>query len=106
MPLLSSLIASLFGGLTTFLAAVLGAQLAARVAASAVVLGVAGALLLLFNATVAPLAAQAFSTPFGSFIGLAFPPVAGTCLAGVATTWAACTAYRLQANAIAFVAGR
>lgn len=35
----------------------------------------------MFNGYLAPLAQQAFSTSYGQFMGLAFPPVAGTCMA-------------------------
>jgi len=33
-----------------------------------------------FNSYLAPLASQAFNTQYGQFMGLAFPPVAGTCI--------------------------
>lgn len=58
------------------------------------------ALLATFRGLVSPLVAAAFSTEYGQFIGLAFPPVAGNCLATIAACWAACVLYRWQATAI------
>jgi len=79
--------------------------IALRLAAVASLLTFGGALLLVFNTAVAPLAAAVFSTAYGQFIGLAFPPIAGTCLAAVASVWSAAALYGVQRRALSLVAG-
>lgn len=48
---------------------------------STMVLGAYALTLGVFNSYLAPLAQEAFNTQYGQFMGLAFPPVAGTCMA-------------------------
>lgn len=105
MPILGALLVSAFTGLGSLLSVIFGAQIAVRLAAVAAFLGFVGVLMAVFNGLVAPLAAAAFSTSFGQFIGLAFPPVAGTCLAAVAATWSACALFGVQRRALSLVAG-
>jgi len=105
MPLLGSLLVSLFTTLGGFLSAFFAAQVAIRVAAVVAFLGFGAALLLLFNSTVAPLAGAMFSTAYGQVLGLAFPPVAGTCLAAIAAVWSGCALYGIQRRALGLVAG-
>jgi hypothetical protein len=105
MPILGGLLVSLFTGLGGLFSAIFGAQVAIRAAAvvSLVTFGVA--LLAVFNSAVAPLAAAVFSTAYGQLIGLAFPPIAGTCLAAVSACWSACALYGVQRRALSIVAG-
>lgn len=105
MPLLSQLLASIFSGLTGVIAAVFGAQVAARLAAVTALFTFAGALSVAFNAAVAPLVSVVLNNPFGQVAGLAFPPIAGTCLATIATTWAGCGLFSLQRRALGMLAG-
>lgn len=100
MPLLGAFLASFFTGLSTFLAKLFAARVAIRLAAIATIGALGTALLLSFNAFISPLVAAAFSTQYGQLLGLVFPPIAGTCLAGVLALWAACMSYRLQVQAI------
>lgn len=100
MPLFATFLGSLVTGLATFLAQFLSRKVAIATAAIAALATVTGGLLLAFNLAVAPLVASAFSTQYGQFLGLAFPPVAGTCLATYATVWAACVLYRWQVDGI------
>lgn len=94
MPILGAFLASvfgaLFGGMTKDVArkgATLAIALVSFAAASA-------ALLAIMKAAVQPLLAAAFSTGYGQVIGLAFPPVAGTCLTAYASCWIGCAVYR------------
>lgn len=105
MPLLAQLIGSLLGGLVTWLAQVFTKQVAVRVTAGAALVVIVAALMAVFNLHVAPLVAQAFATSYGQVIGLAFPPVAGTCLATITTVWLACASYKLQQRVIGMSAG-
>lgn len=100
MPLLGALLVSLFGGIASWLAEVVTRKVVVA-GAAITAFGVATvALLAAFNGLVAPLVARAFSTSYGQVIGLAFPPVAGTCLATLGACWAACALYKWQAAAI------
>jgi uncharacterized membrane protein required for colicin V production len=100
MPVLASLIASLFGGIAAFFVEHLTKKIltvAAAVAAFAVSFA---ALMLMFNTLVAPLVQAMFSTQYGQFLGLAFPPMAGTCLAAIAAAWGGCALYKLKIQSI------
>lgn len=105
MPIFAALFQSFFVALGTFLTRLFAAKIAIRVLAVAAITALGTGLVVLFNSTVAPLVAAAFSTQYGQFLGLAFPPVAGTCLAAIATVWVACTTYKLQVGAIKLTAG-
>lgn len=105
MPAFAALIPALFGALATFLAKLFAVRLAIRVAAVATLIGCSAILMTTFNGVVAPLVAAAFSTSYGQVLGLAFPPIAGTCLAGIGLVWSACLLYGLQKRAILTTAG-
>lgn len=100
MPVLGALFATLFGGFATFLAGFITKKVLVAGTAVAALAASMGALLLLFRTQVAPLIEQAFSTNYGQVIGLAFPPIAGNCLAVIAAVWAGCVLYRWQVTAI------
>lgn len=96
MPLLAGLIQSLLGSLAGYLAGVF-VKKAAVATGAAVAIGVCMAVLVAaFNTLVTPFIAAMFTTTYGQFIGLAFPPIAGTCLAAIGGTWAACGLYKLK----------
>jgi Family of unknown function (DUF5455) len=105
MPILGGLLVSLFTGLGGLFSAIFGAQIAVKLAAVAAFVGFGVVLLGVFNTLVAPIAAAVFSTSFGQVLGLAFPPIAGTCLAAVSAVWAACGLYGIQRRALSMVAG-
>lgn len=100
MPLFAGLVSAFFTGLGTFLAKLFAARVAIRLTAIITIGALGTALLVMFNTVVSPLVAAAFSTSYGQLLGLAFPPIAGTCIAGILTLWAACLTYRLQVQAI------
>lgn len=104
MPLLAGLIASLAGGIASFLAQVWAKKIVVAglaVAAFAVALGV---LMAVFNGLVSPLIQAMFSTQYGQFLGLAFPPISGTCMTSIATCWGACALYKLKMQSIKMTA--
>lgn len=105
MPILGGLLVSLFTGLGGLFSAIFGAQMAVKLAAVAAFLSFGLVLLGVFNAVVAPIAAAAFSTSYGQVIGLAFPPISGTCVAAVAAVWSACGLYGIQRRALGMMAG-
>lgn len=105
MPLLAGLLQSLFGGLAAFLAGEASKRATMALLVSTGLVLASAALLTAFNLAVKPLVAAMFSTQFGQFIGLAFPPIAGNCLAAIGGTWAACGAYKLKVVSIRASAG-
>lgn len=105
MPVFAALMQTLFGALATFLAKMFAARIAIRLAGVAAIGALGTGLMAAFNAAVVPLADQLFSTQYGQLLGLAFPPVAGTCLATMAGLWMAVTTYKLQVHAIKLTAG-
>lgn len=100
MPLLAAFIGSALSGLAAFLVKVFAAKLPIKVAAIAAIVAAGAALMAVFNAAISPLIAQAFNTQYGQFIGLAFPPVAGTCLTTLLAAFLAIQTYKLQAKAV------
>jgi len=105
MPLLGALLVGLFGGLTTFLAEFVGKKVAVALAYAAVLTSSFVALLALLGSVVAPLLAGLFSSfPYVGWMGLAFPPVTGACLAALATTWAGCMLYKWQRDVLKVMA--
>lgn len=100
MPLLGSLLLTLVSGFASFLAQFLAKKVAIIAAALTGLAAITVALLAVFNSLVAPLAEQAFSTEYGQFLGLCFPPVSGNCLAAIGACWAACTLYGWQVKAL------
>lgn len=105
MPLLGALLSTLFTALGGFMVKVFLARLAIRIAAVAAIVAAGSALMLTFNSYVAPIIGALFSTQYGQFLGLAFPPIAGTCIAAFMGVWLACATYRLQVRAINATAG-
>jgi len=100
MPLLASLIASLFGGIASLIALLWAKKLAVGTLAIAGFALALTALMVVFNTAVTPLVQAMFSTQYGQFLGLAFPPIAGSCMTSIAATWAACALYKLKMQSI------
>lgn len=100
MPILAGLITSLFGGIASLIALLWAKKIGVTVVAVAAFAAALVALMATFNLLVAPLVQSMFSSSLGQFIGLAFPPIAGTCLASLATCWGACALYKLKVQAI------
>lgn len=100
MPLLGTLLGSLFGGLASWLAQLWAKKIVvAGLAVAAFALALV-ALMAVFNSLVSPLIGAMFSTQYGQFMGLAFPPIAGSCMASIATCWGACALYKLKIQSI------
>lgn len=104
MPLFAAFLSSLLGGLAGFFAEIVTRK-GITIAFAVTGIAVASAMLLTaFNLAVSPLVQAMFSTQYGQFIGLAFPPMAGNCLALIGAMWAGCAAYKLKVNAIKMTA--
>lgn len=100
MPLLAGLLQALIGGVVSFIAQEASKRATlAFLAAGAISISML-TLVAAFNLAVKPLVASMFNTQYGQFIGLAFPPIAGSCLATIGATWAACGLYKLKVATI------
>jgi len=100
MPLFSVFFGAVMGQLASFLAQFMTRKVAVVTAALTALGTVSAALLAAFNGFVTPLMAHMFNTQYGQFLGLAFPPIAGTCMATMGACWAACVLYRWQIQAL------
>jgi hypothetical protein len=101
MPILAALIKGSFAFLVSFGTLFLTTKYAIRLAA---VLALAAAYVVavaIFTAFIAPLFAQLFSSGIaGTVLGLAFPPIAGTVVAGLSALWVAMITYRYTAGMV------
>lgn len=104
MPSLGALIASLFGGIASLIGLFWAKKISVTVIAVAAFAAALAVLMALFNGLVSPLLQTMFSTSLGQFIGLAFPPIAGTCLASISACWCGCALYKLKVQAIKMTA--
>lgn len=101
MPLFAAFLGSLFSALGLFLAKIFAAKLALRLIGVTAITGLSAGLMFMFNTMIAPLVQAAFTTSYGQFLGLAFPPIAGTVLATYFAAWLAVQTYRLKVRAVA-----
>lgn len=100
MPLLGALLSSLAGGIASLFALIWAKKISVTAIAVIAFAAALTALMATFNLLVTPLIQEMFSTSLGQFIGLAFPPLAGTCLASLGTCWGACALYKLKVQAV------
>lgn len=104
MPAFAALVSSFFGALTVFLAKMFAAKLAIRLLGIGAITAIGISFMATFNNFIAPLVMQLFSTQYGQFLGLAFPPISGTVITGITTLWIACNTYLLQVRAVRLTA--
>jgi len=104
MPIFACLISTFFSALSVFLANRFAARVATRLAALGTMATLGTALIVAFNAVVAPLVAGIFAHEYGQLLGLAFPPIAGTCIGGFTSLWLACMPYKFNIQAVKLTA--
>lgn len=100
MQLLAAMIGTIAQALSVFFAIQFAKKIAFAIAAVSIFGTMYGAMVTTMNALINPLLTALFSTTYGQFIGLAFPPIAGTCFGIIATAWAACSLYQWQKQAL------
>lgn len=105
MPALAALLVGWFARFFSFLVAEVGFKWAIRITIVAAVAAVYIALVTLFNSTISPLIAALFATSYGTVIGLAFPPISGTVVTGLAVLWAAKVAYSYLERMASLIVG-
>jgi hypothetical protein len=104
MPLLGALISSLFGGIASFIALFWAKKISVAALGVTAFAVAFAALLVMFNTLVSPFVGAMFSTAYGQVLGLAFPPIAGTCMTSIATAWGGCALYKLKMQSIKLTA--
>lgn len=87
MPILGSLFTFLFGGLVSFFSLFMAGRFAVRLSAVTFLAGIYLSCVVYFSTMIVPWLAEVFSTQYGQFLGLLFPPVSGTVLASLSAYW-------------------
>lgn len=105
MPLFAGLFTAFFSALGLFLAKMFAAKIAIRALGVVALTALSAGLVTAFNVAISPFVAAVFSTAYGQFLGLLFPPIAGTVVAALVAFWSAVMVYRLQARAVSLTAG-
>lgn len=105
MPYLGYLIASFFPALTAFLLRLFAAKLVMLTVGLGLLASLSVGFVSFFNNAIAPLVARAFQTQYGQFLGLAFPPVAGTCIATILAAVTFVGAYKLKVRYVKLATG-
>lgn len=104
MPLFAAFFGALFSALGVFLAKIFAAKLAIRLIAVGILISLAGGLVTAFNAWIVPMLSLLFATSYGQFLGLAFPPIAGTVMTTYMTALLAVATYKLKTHAVKMTA--
>jgi hypothetical protein len=99
MPLLAAFFGNLIGGLVTFFGQYITKKVTILAAAISSLVAAGLALVVAFNTLIKPLAERVFTTEYGQFLGLAFPPVAGQCLTTMFLFWMAIQGYKFKVMA-------
>lgn len=105
MPALAALLAGFFPALTAFLLRMFAAKLIMLTIGLSLLAGLGYGFVAFFTETVTPLLQQMFSTQYGQFLGLAFPPAAGTCVATMAMAVTFVSAYKLKVRYVKLATG-
>lgn len=87
MPAFAAVFLAVFNRLFSFLVTYLGFRFALKLTILTGLAAMYVSGLLGFKAFVEPLVTALFSTAFGAVLGLAFPPISGTVLAGLVSLW-------------------
>lgn len=104
MPLFAAFFSTVIGAFASFFAAMASKKITVLLLATSAITVCSVALMVAFNVAVSPLVAAMFSTQFGQFLGLAFPPISGTCMASIGLMWAACAGYKMKVASIKMTA--
>jgi len=105
MPLLAAFLSTLFQAVAAFMLKMFLAKLSLRIVGYGLLIALSGAMVAGFNGFIAPLVGQMFNTQYGQFLGLAFPPVAGTCIATLVAAMGFVYAYRLKLRLVTQTTG-
>jgi len=105
VPLLGKLIYWMFGSFYGLMLAMFGAKWAIRLTAAATLAGLYIACAITFSIMIVPWLAAFAATTLGYFLGLLFPPIAGTIIAALTGWWACILAKRHSIKLIKMTVG-
>lgn len=88
MPLLAALIKALFGSAISIFVALATLRESIRLSGVLLLAGLYLTSVVAYSSFISPLLSSLFSTSYGQVIGLAFPPISGTVIAGLSALWA------------------
>lgn len=87
MPIIGSLLTYLFGSVLSFFSIFTSAKIAVRLTAVTFLAGIYLSCVVYYTTMIGPWLLDLFSTQYGQFLGLLFPPVSGSVLAGLSAYW-------------------
>lgn len=102
---LAAFVELVLGKIALFMAFMFAKKVGLAVLGVGALVTISTALYSVLAGVVIPLATALFATSYGSIFGLAFPPIAGTCILGIMSVWSACGLYSYQRAAIAKISG-
>ena len=94
MPVFAALVQGLMANAMALWLAVKSAQQAVRLTAISILAAAYVACALFYTLFIDPLIGALFSTAWGMLLGLAFPPISGTVIAGIVGLWGCIVAKR------------
>lgn len=87
MPLLAKLLLGLLSPIFSLIVAAIGVKAAIRLTAVATLATIYLSCVIYFTTMIVPWLAGVFSSAYGQFLGLLFPPISGSVLAGLSAYW-------------------
>lgn len=87
MPSLGALLLSILKPIFNLLAGVVGVRTAIRITAVGTLATIYLSCVIYFTQVIGPWLAGVFSTAYGQLLGLLFPPISGSILAGLSAYW-------------------
>lgn len=87
MPIFAALFGSIGTAIFNLLAGLVGAKYAVRLLAVASLAAIYVSCVVYYSQLVGPWLAGVFSTQYGQLLGLLFPPVSGSVIAGLSAYW-------------------
>ena len=105
MPLFAALLAGFFPALTAFLLRIFAAKLVMLTIGLGLLSALGYGFVQFFSQTVSPLIGSLFTTQYGQFLGLAFPPAAGTCVVTMLSAFVFVSAYKLKVRYVKLATG-
>ena len=94
MPIFATLMQALMGNATALWLAIRSAEQAVRLTAVGILAAAYVLCVTAYTLFIDPLIGALFSTAWGQLLGLAFPPISGSTLAGLAALWGCIVAKR------------
>lgn len=105
MPLFAAFFSSVVTAFATFLAEFIRDGIVRKGLAVTSIITFTGAFIIFFNQALTPFLAEAFSTQYGQFIGLAFPPISGSVMTAYVAAIFASQAYKMKVRLTSIAAG-